>query len=381
MKFHPIKPLFSNTYILVAIFVACVMLSRPVLACENLITVDTNVDGLLLTENEKTKLLEDRYYEALAAYSDCLLGIQSNTSISSSGTTTRRGIRGTEAPSPSSSEGESASVNGISGSESISGLDDQLPNSNGKVPDDIPPADNDDALALQLRSAAENETDPEMQNKLWNEYRRYKGIPFRNTPNVENSPNTVKTQPQSPHSSTANQFNVDQLDLSVATVWVSNYQEVGVGSGFIIAPGKLITNEHVVVGAYEVWLEFGDGEQVKGIVQRVDRQRDVALVRFNSSTRRPVLSVRQGSVKRGDKVYSFGSPRGLSGTLTNGIVSAIRPGYIQSNVAISPGNSGGPLLDENYSVVGIAVLKDVEKGSEGLSFFIPIKEGMRALGM
>ena len=164
---------------------------------------------------------------------------------------------------------------------------------------------------------------------------------------------------------------------------------LGHGSGFVVGKGLLVTNEHVVGGAEKVRLIFGDGAQIDATVAVVDSRRDVALVRFADSFIRPSLSVRTTPAEIGADVYSFGAPLAeeYASTLSKGIVSARREirglNYIQSDVAINRGSSGGPLIDGNGSVIGISVSGVFYDGvgQQGINFFIPIEEAMTALGL
>lgn len=162
----------------------------------------------------------------------------------------------------------------------------------------------------------------------------------------------------------------------------------GSGSGFLISSdGYVLTNHHVVGGSKYVKLKWSDGTEGLGEVIRDDSRRDVALVK-TSAAGRPVLSVRRGEASQGEGVYAIGAPLGeqLQNTMTKGIVSANRierglP-FVQSDVAITHGNSGGPLLDEKGQVIGIAVSGIESSGAQiGLNFFIPIDDALRALGL
>ncbi len=181
-----------------------------------------------------------------------------------------------------------------------------------------------------------------------------------------------------------NQTGADKLKFAVAVIETPR----GQGSGFVVDDGVLLTAEHVVRGARTVKLTFGDGLQISGLVETVSRSRDVARVRFPANHVRAVLKVRAANLKIGEDVYSYGAPAGLAGTLRKGIVSSIRPSsdgsfdLIQSDVGTNPGNSGGPLLDENYDVIGITSFGITQQHSadEGLNFFVPIGEALSVLG-
>lgn len=160
----------------------------------------------------------------------------------------------------------------------------------------------------------------------------------------------------------------------------------GHGSGFFIsADGLVMTNAHVVGNANRVRVTLNTGRSLYGEVVRMDAARDVALVRVEPQEIRP-LPLRFTPVKQAEKVYAIGTPtlESLSSTITSGIVSAIRApdspkaGFIQSDAPVSPGNSGGPLLDDRGNVVAITVLK---VRGENLNLFIPIASALDAMRM
>ena len=391
-----VNPLGMSAFIIsLASFISCYSASvhANLNECDKLITVDSDFGNALLTQSEKVELLDARFFDALSAYNECLRGKNASGGSLGNSSNVDGYLQGTESlPSDDESDAGTTASGGIQGNDIDSAGGNQPPMLGGSVPEDIPAADNDDALARQLRRAAENETDPELRKRLWNEYRQYKGLPIQysspsnnsnSESNVQNSPNAVNTQSPTVDNSAGIKIDASRLDSAVAVVQTSFTQ----GSGFVIAPGKLITNQHVVGNSPTVNLIFGDGKRTTAKVTRFDRKRDVALVNFNRSFKRPSLPIRSQPTKRGEDVYSFGAPLGLPGTLRKGIISTHRKdesgmNFIQSDVAINPGNSGGPLLDKNYSVVGIAVEGVLVQGSQqGLNFFIPIKDGMRALGM
>ena len=180
-------------------------------------------------------------------------------------------------------------------------------------------------------------------------------------------------------------MDIERLNRAVAVV----RSAVGHGSGFVVADGLLVTNEHVVGAARKVRLVFGDGAQIDARVSTVDEIRDVALVRFARDFVRPSLPIRASEAKVGENVYSFGAPLEEEhiGTLRKGIVSAHRKlsglDYIQSDAATNPGNSGGPLIDENGEVIGIAVsgmgISGLAAVDLGINYFIPIAQALAAL--
>jgi serine protease Do len=159
----------------------------------------------------------------------------------------------------------------------------------------------------------------------------------------------------------------------------------GVGSGFVIsADGYLLTNHHVVEGADEIYVTLTDKREFKGKLIGSDKRTDVALVKIEAAGL-PRLTIGDSSRLRvGEWVVAIGSPFGLENTVTAGIVSAkgretgeYLP-FIQTDVAVNPGNSGGPLLNMRGEVVGInSQIYSRTGGFMGISFAIPIDEAMR----
>lgn len=175
----------------------------------------------------------------------------------------------------------------------------------------------------------------------------------------------------------------DRLTNATVTVRAG----MGHGSGFIISKrGYVLTNYHVVGSARKVRIIFRSGLEVDGRVLRRHKTRDIALIELNVGGLKP-LPIRATPVKVAEPVYAIGSPlqEDMHSTVTKGIVSALRKDrrsglpMIQADVDIAGGNSGGPLVDENGSVVGITV--SGYQPSSGLNFFIPINSALKALNI
>jgi serine protease Do len=160
----------------------------------------------------------------------------------------------------------------------------------------------------------------------------------------------------------------------------------GLGSGFVVSPdGFIVTNAHVVENAEEITVRFSDKRELMAKVVGADTRSDVAVIKVEA---RELPVVKIGDVKKlrvGEWVIAIGSPFGFSNTVTAGIVSATSrenlsgdPNldavpFIQTDVAVNPGNSGGPLLNMRGEVVGINSQIFSRTGSfAGISFAIPI---------
>ena len=175
--------------------------------------------------------------------------------------------------------------------------------------------------------------------------------------------------------------NVPMLQAAVVTISSGR----GTGSGFFVSDGHIITNQHVVGDAKFVKVKLASGREIPGEVLRADSKRDVALVKTESIGAK-VIGVRLSEPNVGEDVYAIGSPLGekLSGTVTKGILSGHRilndQRWIQSDVAVLPGNSGGPLIDASGRVVGISC-RAVASGMANLNFFVPIGEAVSKLDL
>ena len=177
---------------------------------------------------------------------------------------------------------------------------------------------------------------------------------------------------------------------SVVTIRAAGSQ----GTGFFITDnGKVLTNRHVVSGAYnkEILIETVSGRSYKGKVSFVSREDDFAIIDVSGVDLPKALPICYSSYPMaGEDVIALGSPLGLSNTVTRGIVSALRrsgndfdsvamtgSSLIQTDAAINPGNSGGPLLNENGEVIGVNTFG--QTSSQGLNFAVSIVDIMQQL--
>lgn len=155
----------------------------------------------------------------------------------------------------------------------------------------------------------------------------------------------------------------------------ANGQPVSLGSGFFIKSGEIATNLHVVKGStrgYARLISQPSKFQIEGITA-TDSKRDLVVLKV-SDTRTPALTLGQSdAVQVGDSVYAVGNPQGLEGTFSQGIISAIRDlkedKLLQITAPISPGSSGGPVLNHKGEVVGVSVA--TYKNGQNLNFAIP----------
>ena len=165
------------------------------------------------------------------------------------------------------------------------------------------------------------------------------------------------------------------------------YVESGAGSGVIIREnGYIITNNHVVSGASSIKVTLNDDTEYAATVVGTDSRGDIAVLKIDATGLTPATIGNSDALAVGQTVIAVGNPLGvLGGTVTNGIVSAlnreinvdgIRMTLIQTNAAVSPGNSGGGLFNEAGELVGIVNAKSSGEDAEGLGFAIPINSAI-----
>lgn len=193
-------------------------------------------------------------------------------------------------------------------------------------------------------------------------FRRFFGIPIPRQPQPDRTPRGRRQAPQ-------------------------QEEEVprGVGSGFIIsADGFVLTNAHVVDGADDVYVTLTDKREFKAKIIGVDKRTDVAVVKIDGKDLPRLTMGDPSKLRVGEWVIAIGSPFGLDNTVTAGIISAKARDtgeylpLIQTDVAVNPGNSGGPLINMRGEVVGInSQIYSRSGGYMGISFAVPIDEAVR----
>ena len=167
----------------------------------------------------------------------------------------------------------------------------------------------------------------------------------------------------------------------------------GQGSGFILdRSGHVLTNFHVVEGANRgIKVMLSNKKSYDARVVGTDKAHDLALLQIDAPNLQPVTLADSTELSVGQKGYAIGNPFGLAGTMTRGIISAIRPirsadgapieDAIQTDAAINPGNSGGPLLNSRGEVIGIntMIASNGADQSSGIGFAIPINTAKAVL--
>jgi S1-C subfamily serine protease len=169
----------------------------------------------------------------------------------------------------------------------------------------------------------------------------------------------------------------------------SEQQGEATGSGFVVdKKGDIITNAHVVDGASQISVRFGDSDEIKATLVGKDVSSDLALLRVKTDPAKlhPLPLGDSSKVRVGDPAIAIGNPFGFDRTVTSGIISALQRqidapnnftinNVIQTDAAINPGNSGGPLIDATGKVIGInsqIATGGNGNGNVGIGFAIPI---------
>jgi putative serine protease PepD len=164
----------------------------------------------------------------------------------------------------------------------------------------------------------------------------------------------------------------------------------GTGSGFLIdSQGHVVTNQHVVDGGTDLTVRFGeDGEPVPAKLAGADPSSDLAVLEIDPdevpAETEPLELASSANLRPGDVAIAIGSPFGLSGSVTTGVISALDrnirapngfhiDGVLQTDAAINPGNSGGPLLDAEGRVIGVnSQIASSARQSSGVGFAVPV---------
>jgi len=185
---------------------------------------------------------------------------------------------------------------------------------------------------------------------------------------------------------------IERVEPSCVRVDVRGPEAAGIGSGFIAQEGDwVVTNYHVVAGMKEGRVQFSDDTtaEIEGFLV-YDKSRDIAIIKIKLEKKREPLSLVKAQPRKGESAIAIGAPQGLSFTATEGIISALRTGadlrelgadrdgdWLQISVPISPGNSGGPVLNAEGVVIGMSTMGVVT--GQNLNFAISSADIMNTL--
>ena len=178
------------------------------------------------------------------------------------------------------------------------------------------------------------------------------------------------------HAQTAQQIAQNAFNSTVLLVVEdSNSQPIGLGSGFFVKPQQIATNLHVVEGSTSGYAKLVGQKtkyEIRGI-SAIDEERDLVILNVKAFGPRPLILGDSDTALVGETVYAVGNPHGLEGTFSQGIISSIRTvgddKLIQLTAPISPGSSGGPVLNDRGNVIGVSVA--TFRRGQNLNFAIP----------
>lgn len=224
------------------------------------------------------------------------------------------------------------------------------------------------------------------------------GTANRETVASDSAPETISGDPGQTDNAPVREVLVEEQqivdiyrDVSPAVVQVS--VGFGAGSGFLIDDeGHILTNNHVIEGASNVSVMLSDGTELDGVVLGTDPVDDVALLKVDPaelSGIEPLTLADSDNLLPGQLAIAIGSPFGLDGTITVGVISGLdrsltgndgRPitGVIQTDAALNPGNSGGPLLNSSGEVIGINTAIEGQS-ADGVGYSVPINTAKNVL--
>ena len=177
----------------------------------------------------------------------------------------------------------------------------------------------------------------------------------------------------------------EKINPSIVSIEANLDDGFSAGTGCVVrSDGVILTGSHVVEGANQIDVTTYDGKVYKAsVLAKMGKNKDLALLKISPKSRLKTISFGDSSdVKVGQKVLAIGNPFGFSGTLTSGIVSRIdyAKGRIQTDAAINPGSSGGPLLNSQGEVIGISQSiynPDNNISNIGIGFAIPVNDAKK----
>ncbi|HEV2013265.1 MAG TPA: trypsin-like peptidase domain-containing protein [Candidatus Dormibacteraeota bacterium] len=219
------------------------------------------------------------------------------------------------------------------------------------------------------------------------------GTPTASAGTVAGTTSTVTSSTSTASSTTAESV-YKQDSPGVVTITSAVGAGQATGSGIVLdTKGDILTNAHVIAGAQNMQVTFSTGQTVSATLVGSNTSADLAVIRVSvaASVLHPLTLGNSATAQVGDSVYAIGSPFGLSGSLTEGIVSNLSQSaaasaggtatdLIQTDAAINPGNSGGPLVNAQGQVIGINnSIESPVDGNVGVGFAIPINQVKQVL--
>ncbi len=179
----------------------------------------------------------------------------------------------------------------------------------------------------------------------------------------------------------------EKINPSIVFIEAISGNEVSTGTGIVVGKnGEILTSAHVVDVNSNIEVRTSNGEIYKGtVLYNPQNQSDLMLIKIKPKNKLPVIKLGDSSVlKVGQKVLAVGNPFGFSGTLTTGIISRIdyERNKIQTDAAINPGSSGGPIVNADGEVIGISQSiynPDNNRSNIGIGFAVPVNDVKKLL--
>jgi S1-C subfamily serine protease len=224
-------------------------------------------------------------------------------------------------------------------------------------------------------SCDRSEIDKLIDNPSENKSKNYKSTDSLNISELDNSEETKKANKNE-------EKDIPELLLGTS-VTVSNFRgnkKLNIGSGAFISEKLVVTNYHVVEGGNN-WelIRFSDKKKFTAKIKKIDATHDVCILELNNEIVNDYLKINDRYPKIGSDILVAGSPIGLDGTITKGNISNIQREepfdyeLLQISAPISPGNSGGPVVNKKGEIVGITVSTIVGQGIQNINFAVPAK--------
>ena len=231
----------------------------------------------------------------------------------------------------------------------------------------------------------------------------YSDVEYPDTLPAFDGKSIVITDKYNPVPEIASQVSACVVEVFASTDNADGTVSGSLGTGVIISSeGYILTNAHVISGGQNITVTLNSGDECEGTLMGVDSNMDIAVIKIDKNGLKAVKIADSSKVIVGERAIAIGNPAGagayLTGTVTVGYVSAVErellfndtyQRFIQTDVALNPGNSGGPLLNDKGELIGIVTLKSLvssvaEDGTiidtEGIGFAIPINSAMETAG-
>ena len=204
---------------------------------------------------------------------------------------------------------------------------------------------------------------------------KQKGIGISKDLPIESSTKPIEKQEIKKELNASDIYNLSKNKVALLMTYDKSYIPLSQGSGFFINKNTLITNYHVIEGSHSVELKvIGEDDFIRGAkIILASKKHDIAII----ETKKEYSFFKIDSLDTesiGSKIYTIGNPRGLEGTISEGIISAKRKedyDLIQITAPISPGNSGGPLINKKGDLIGVSTYSMLN--SQNINFAVPIK--------